>query len=165
MKSLSDLLTEKLHINKNYQNAFNPDDFNNDNIKLWNSEDDDQDIEYQDLESWLDNLSDKFDGFIRINDEPLSKNDNFENVCTYDDDVTGLVLTLLTGRDAGYEIRLVSGHIEVDAINSGCRRHFYIYALTKNANELVCKWLDDEEDVSNLKFLFKKGYIAEIQDI
>ena len=72
---------------------------------------------------------------------------------------------IITGDDLGYEVRLKDGHIEIDAINSGSRGTYYIYACSDTVFEYIKDlYEDDEGEPEELyKLLFTEGEILPIE--
>ena len=72
---------------------------------------------------------------------------------------------IITGDDLGYEVTLKDGHIEIDAINSGSRGTYYIYACSDTVFEYIKDlYEDDEGEPEELyKLLFTEGEILPIE--
>lgn len=163
MKTINLYISEKLHINKNLKSEFDPDDLNNDDIKLYDCNYDD-DTAWDDFNDWVERVNEKIAGFIKITDVTLSKLEDFEKVA-YAASLPDLMKTIVTGKDAGYDAKLEHGHLVIDAVNSGSRRHFYIYGLSVEGADLTLQWANYDKEVEDLNFLFKEGYIVPIEDI
>ena len=77
-------------------------------------------------------MENKYEHFICFRFYPISKcnaKNLTDRLIEYDFDLQTLIESdIITGNDLGYEVRLKDGHIEVDAINSGARATYYIYA-------------------------------------
>ena len=163
MRSLNEILFEKLYIDSKYKAKYNPDELNNDNIKILDCNYDD-DTAWDDFNDWVERVNEKIAGFIKITDVPLSKLEDFEKV-VYKSSLPSLMKTIVTGKDAGYDAKLEHGHLVIDAVNSGSRRHFYIYGLSVEGADLIVQWTNLNDDAEDLNFLFKEGYIVPIEDI
>lgn len=159
MKTLIDTINEKLRIRKN--DVYNPDITDDKNITLYDSTNyKDKDEEYIDLREYKEimrQIEKDVDGFLLM-DEPISKSKNLENdidnVYIYLDDITDKVIT---GKDYGYRIRIDSGHIEIDCINSGSSNTYYIYGLSKDGLMKLEEWFDGEEEYSLKDLLFDEN--------
>jgi hypothetical protein len=70
---------------------------------------------------------------------------------------------IITGKDLGYEARMVNGHIEIDCINSGSRATYYIYAIKEDVIDEIDDWLDGDAEYDMWEFLVKKENIIPIE--
>jgi hypothetical protein len=170
MKQIVEFIQEKLQITKDSKiGAYNPDNLNAENDLLYDSEDED-DVAYDDFMDELDTINKEFNGFVVCKWSPLSKIKDFDKyINDWSDDLEEISKRIMDGRDLGYEVRLVGGHLEFDCINSGSRATYYVYALNDEAAEKIEEWfdtpesLDGNEDKDKLKFLFQKGNILPIE--
>lgn len=174
MKKLLDII-EGLKIgSKTKIGGYNPDELNGDHIKIYDSDDgedeNDKDAFWEDFESWMDNIEKNYDGFIFCKFKSLSQSKNLDNdIFEYSTNLSDVIKDkIITGNDYGYEVRLVQGHIEIDCINSGSRGDYYIYALSEEIYDNVKMWfegdLDDDDEIKDLSFLLEKGNIIPIED-
>lgn len=175
MKQLTDYILEKFKISSKTlsDQRFNPDKLNNDKQILYNSEDQDEegdnDIFLDDFEKEVEQIDKKFDYYISTRFVSLGNSKNLEkdlySYCPGDNNTLyDMIQNIMTGKDLGYEVRLVGGHIEVDCINSGSRGTYYIYALSHEAYDEVSAWFEGgDEEVKSLDFLFKEENILEIE--
>ena len=181
MKTLNNYIIEKFKINANNSKGaskYNPDELNNENAVLYDSEDEgeedgDNDVFFDDMKNNLDELDDKYQYFISLKFKPLSKikdsNELFKSIhgLIPDDDSLKSMITdnIIDGRDLGYEVKLVGGHIEVHCINSGSRGIYYIYALNKDIYEKISDWYSnfEESNYDPIHDLFIDGNIIELE--
>ena len=176
MKTLNTFITEKILINKQTNIGFDPDNLECDdkfyeNAILYNSEnneDEDEDAtEYEDFEHLMWETNDLNEGFIVTKFESLSKTKNIEKVikdCS--DNLPKLIENIITGKDLGYEVRSVNGHLEIDCINSGSRGTYYIYALSQKGYQDINNWFYGnswgDEDNIDIKTLINDKNIRAI---
>ena len=168
MKELNNYILEKLNkINRSSTFTYNPDDLNNDNIILYSDlgDEDEQDSIWSQCKHKLDEINDVYDGFIAFKRKPISETDLTDDFCLKDlnTDLEDLVNEYITGNDAGYEVRLKGGHLEIDCINSGSRMTYYIYALDQEIYDFVDDWYQGEEEPKDLTFLLNEDAIKEIK--
>jgi hypothetical protein len=171
MKTLNNYIIEKLVIKKNL-NTYNPDDLNGDNQILYSSDDD----EYGDETAWdclledLKYIDNHYAMFLVTKFVSLGEAlENFEedDFCDYSFDLEQIRERIITGKDYGYEVRLVGGHLEFDCINSGSRATYYVYAISSDKKsyiyDLIDEWFsgtcDDDELLNELK---TPGVVEEI---
>lgn len=163
MKTLLETINEKLKVTKSGY-KFNPDIMNDKTIILYDSSNyddvEEESSDWSDCNSLLDKLEKDIDGFLLMN-EPISKSKNLEkdadNIYTYWDDIKDKVIT---GKDHGYCIRINSGHIEIDCINSGSSNTYYVYGLSKDGMIKLEEWFAGEEYELKDLLLDENNYIA-----
>ena len=163
MKNISKFIVEKLIINKNSKFINdNLDHLNNIKCIMWNSDNDEEDNFDVGVDQDIYDINDKYDGFIYCKFDSLSELINNVKKTKDDSDLYSeiniefelekIMNTIITGRDYGYELRLVYGHLELDSINSGSRATTYIYAL-KNDGLTDLEWIysgeasEEESDI------------------
>ena len=176
MKQLNSFINEKLKINsKSKIGGYDPDMLNDELYILYDDTNDSENDEvyWEDALDELKQINDKYDGFVVCRWESLTEIKNKKRhldqyVNDYSDDLELIQNRIITGRDYGYRIRLVYGHLEFECINSGSSATYYVYALNDKAYEKIEEWFDtpeslDNEDDLNLKFLYEKGNILAIE--
>jgi len=168
MNNIKDYILEKFKINsKNAKRGFDPDDLTGDHQVLYNSEDEDD--SYRDLEEILQMINDneKYQSFIVCKFKQLSNMKNMYNndndIYFFNDDLMKVIDKVITGKDLGYEVKLMYGHLQVDCINSGSRGDYYIYALSEEGTEKMTLWWEGDESVPDLKFLFNEKNLLPIE--
>lgn len=162
MKHLNEFIIEKFKINKDIDIKFNPDSLNNDNTIIFDSESSEGET-WEDCTDEIKQINDKYYGFLVCKFIPLSKIKNYEkDINDYSDQLDQITDRILTGRDLGYQIKLVKGHLEYDCINSGSRATYYVYALSEEAYLAVEEWFNGDLETSELKSLFNEESILEI---
>ena len=167
MKSFKQFINEKILINKTSQYSYNPDYLLAHSSEMWDSED--EDSYYEDFIEDINYLENKYEHFICFRFYPISKcnvKNLTDRLIEYDLDLQTLIeKDIITGNDLGYEVRLKDGHIEVDAINSGARATYYIYACSDKVFEYIRDlYEDDEGEPEELyKLLFTEGEILPIE--
>lgn len=171
MKTLKTYIGEAFKINKNTRlvKSKYPDNLNYQNYVMWESDDTDS-YDYDDFIEILKGINHDYDHFLCTRFVSLSESkDLLEDIIEHDLDLLELIDSeLVTGKDAGYEVRINCGHIEVDCINSGSRATYYIYAIDDYLFD-ICDEIftgdEDltEEDLSNAIFKDKK-HILEIKE-
>lgn len=162
MKTLLEIINEKLKITKSGY-TFNPDTMDDKITIIYDSTDTDEDTESTDFEEYeelMGQIEKDIDGFLLTN-KLISKSKNIENdvdnVYIYWTDITDKIIT---GKDYGYRIRIDSGHIEIDCINSGSSNTYYIYGLSKDGMMKLEEWFAGEEEYSLKDLLFdEKNYV------
>lgn len=162
MKTLLEIINEKLKITKSGY-AFNPDTMDDKITIIYDSTDTDEDTESTDFEEYeelMGQIEKDIDGFLLTN-KLISKSKNVENdvdnVYIYWTDITDKIIT---GKHYGYRIRIDSGHIEIDCINSGSSNTYYIYGLSKDGMMKLEEWFAGEEEYSLKDLLFdEKNYV------
>lgn len=171
MKTLSNYVLEKLNIDDDgiVEPQYNPDELTNDEEVLYSDmEEDNAEDEWDCFKEDLKYLEDKYYGFLCTQFDPLSnisvknlERTIYRNSTSLDDDI---VSEIVNGKDLGYEITLVGGHLEIDCINSGSRGTYYIYGFNKHENYAkVEAWAASEISNETLYTLLnKEGFIAEI---
>lgn len=174
MKSLSSHIIEKLVINKDLKiDKYNPDELNGDNEILYNSQDydneDDNSVAWEDCDEIIMSIDKEYDYFLMTRFKSLRNSKDLEkdlyaySPCQESNDIHDLININPITKSQGLEIRLTGGHIEIDAINSGSRATYYIYALSHKAYDEISAWFEGgDEEVESLDFLFKPGSILEI---
>ena len=174
MKSLSSYIMEKLVINKDLKfDKYNPDELNGDNEILYNSQDydneDDNSVAWEDCDEIIMSIDKEYDYFLMTRFKSLRNSKDLEkdlyaySPCQESNDIHDLINIDPITKSQGLEIRLTGGHIEIDAINSGSRATYYIYALSHKAYDEISAWFEGgDEEVESLGFLFKPGSILEI---
>jgi hypothetical protein len=160
MKSLIEIINEKLKISKGYGN-FNPDETDSNVTTIYDSttykNEDEEYIDLREYKEIMKQIEKDIDGFLLMN-EPISKSKNIENdidnVYIYLDDIIDKVIT---GKDYGYRVRIDSGHIEIDCINSGSSNTYYIYGLSRDGQMKLEEWFADEGEYSLKDLLFDEN--------
>lgn len=168
MKNLNNYISEKLNIGKDFKIPYYVDDLTNQDMVLYSDVDDELDIDWNDFKDELDQIGDKYDrtvGGYFFCAKPLSKYNGqtlLEHITCLEfiDDV---ISEICTGKDAGYVIKLVHGHIEVSAINSGSRSTYYIYAVEPKMYDRLLAWYEGDDSIESLDFIFEKGTIIPIE--
>ena len=177
MKTLKSIIFEKLIINRNIQpSQQDVDDLTGDNITLYSDrecdDEDMQDIQCDYCQNMLNKINNHKDncGFICTKFKSLGQSKSIKggydpnnDIYFISDDLNEFIDKIITGKDSGYELRLVGGHIEVDCINSGSSATYYIYQLDKTAWEQMESWWRGDEEVDNVRFLYKEGSIIPIE--
>ena len=166
MKKINTYIIEKLKkLNRSSTFKYNPDDLNNDNEVLYTDrgDEDDQDIMWNECKYQLDKINDTYDGFILFKFKPILEMDlvNY-GVYNLNTNLEELINIVITGKDAGYEVRLKGGHLEIECLNSGSSSIYYIYALNSENYNLVKDWWMSEDEPEDLNFLRNEGVIEEI---
>lgn len=149
MKTISNYISEKLNLSKDtFKMVYNPDILNDDDILILSM--DDENIEY--FDEVIDTINGKYDAFIKCYDHSLNTlltNNKYhakiENWLDDSDSLYKLVKSIMTGRDAGYEVKLKTGHIEIDCINSGSRVTNYIYAVNQEIYDDIDDWFSGDD--------------------
>lgn len=159
-------INEKLSINKDTITAYNPDALNGDNELLYSSESDDDD--WEDVKEELNYLEDKYCGFLVTQFKSLSeiKVEQLERTLYRNSRqlIEDIIDEIINGKDLGYEIKLICGHLEIDCLNSGSRATYYVYAFDDGENyEKMVDWAgNDLSDEDLYKLIFTEGFISEI---
>ena len=167
MKSFKQFINEKILINKTSQYSYNPDYLPGHSSEMWDSED--EESYYEDFIEDINYLENKYEHFICFRFYPISKcnvKNLTDRLMEYDISLqTFIESDIITGDDLGYEVRLKDGHIEIDAINSGSRGTYYIYACSDKVFEYIKDlYEDDEGEPEELyKLLFTEGEILPIE--
>ena len=167
MKSFKQFINEKILINKTSKYSYNPDYLSAHSSEMWDSED--EDSYYEDFIEDINYLENKYEHFICFRFYPISKcnvKNLTDRLMEYDISLQTLIeKDIITGNDLGYEARLKDGHIEIDAINSGSRGTYYIYACSDTVFEYIKDlYEDDEGEPEELyKLLFTEGEILPIE--
>lgn len=167
MENLSNFITEKLQINSKIKSKNDDLDYlTDDDFVLWNSDDNsgDEYIDYiDDLYNEIEHKYDyfiytRFDSLSTLFDKYYNKNKNINTLIDnidYNEYFKKITQKIITGRDYGYEIKLVRGHIEIDCINSGSCGTYYIYAITYKGYIDVDDWFTDGcDDEAQKDFLY-----------
>lgn len=176
MKQLKEIIFEKLKINKNSKSIHNVDDLTNDDITLYDDQECDdedmQDMQWDYCQNILNEINKKFDGFVVCRWKSLTKSTDLEkSINDYSADLDCIKERIITGKDLGYEVKIVKGHLEFYCVNSGSRATFYVYALSNKGYELIKQYFDEPESLDvdstedKLKFLFDDGIILPIEAI
>lgn len=159
-------INEKLSINKDTITAYNPDALNGDNELLYSSESDDDN--WEDVKEELNYLEDKYYGFLVTQFKQLSEitakqleRTLYRNSRQLIEDI---IDEIVNGKDLGYEIKLICGHLEIDCLNSGSRATYYVYAFDDDENyKKMIDWAgNDLSDEDLYKLIFTEGFISEI---
>lgn len=159
-------INEKLSINKDTITAYNPDALNGDNELLYSSESDDDN--WEDVKEELNYLEDKYYGFLVTQFKQLSEitakqleRTLYRNSRQLIEDI---IDEIVNGKDLGYEIKLICGHLEIDCLNSGSRATYYVYAFDDEENySKMVDWAgNDLSDEDLYKLIFTEGFISEI---
>lgn len=159
-------INEKLSINKYTITAYNPDALNGDNELLYSSESDDDN--WEDVKEELNYLEDKYYGFLVTQFKQLSEitakqleRTLYRNSRQLIEDI---IDEIVNGKDLGYEIKLICGHLEIDCLNSGSRATYYVYAFDNDENySKMIDWAgNDLSDEDLYKLIFTEGFISEI---
>lgn len=175
MKSLKQSIKEALKINSKSKviKTDYPEYLTNESYTMYNSENDD-DYDYKDFLDNIKIVEDEYKGIIITQFEPLIKiKTNFDfkvwrmitgKYADQYNQITKVIDTeIITGKDLGYEARMVNGHIEIDCINSGSRATYYIYAIKEDVIDEIDDWLDGDAEYDMWEFLVKKENIIPIE--
>lgn len=162
------VLTNKSKIGKPY----NPDELNDDNdeaeILYSDMEEDNAEDEWDCFKEDMKYLEDKYYGFLVTQFTSLSnitvkelERKLWRNSRQLIDDI---IDEIVNGKDLGYEISLVGGHLEIDCINSGSRGTYYVYAFDNDESyRKMIDWAgNDISDEELYKLINTKGFISEI---
>ena len=162
------VLTNKSKIGKPY----NPDELNDDNdeaeILYSDMEEDNADDEWDCFKEDMKYLEDKYYGFLVTQFTSLSnitvkelERKLWRNSRQLIDDI---INEIVNGKDLGYEISLVGGHLEIDCINSGSRGTYYVYAFDNDESyRKMIDWAgNDISDEELYELINTKGFISEI---
>ena len=162
------VLTNKSKIGKPY----NPDELNDDNdeaeILYSDMEEDNAEDEWDCFKEDMKYLEDKYYGFLVTQFTSLSnitvkelERKLWRNSRQLIDDI---INEIVNGKDLGYEISLVGGHLEIDCINSGSRGTYYVYAFDNDESyRKMIDWAgNDISDEELYKLINTKGFISEI---
>ena len=162
------VLTNKSKIGKPY----NPDELNDDNdeaeILYSDMEEDNADDEWDCFKEDMKYLEDKYYGFLVTQFTSLSnitvkelERKLWRNSRQLIDDI---IDEIVNGKDLGYEISLVGGHLEIDCINSGSRGTYYVYAFDNDESyRKMIDWAgNDISDEELYELINTKGFISEI---
>ena len=170
MKQIESFISEKLHLNKETKASFDVDDLTNDDIILYSDrecdDEDMQDMQWDYCQNILNEINKHKDndGFICTKFKSLGKSKNIEeDIISVEDDLDDIVSKIIDGKDQGYEVRLVGGHLELECINSGSSGTYYIYKLAPLAMGHMQDWWDGDEDQKSLAFLYAEGSIIPIE--
>lgn len=170
MKTLKSIIHERLIINKHIKPSFNVDDLTNDDITLYNDrecdDEDMQDMQWDYCQNILDEINNHKGncGFICTKFKSLGKSKKIEEDLVFvEEDLDDIVSKIITGKDYGYEVRLVGGHLELECINSGSSGTYYIYKLSPLAMGHMQDWWDGDEDQKSLAFLYGEESIVPIE--
>lgn len=162
-------INEKLIINKNTIAAYSPDELNNDEEVLYSDmEEDNSENEWDNVKEDLKYLDDKYYGFLVTQFKRLSeiKVEQLERTLYRNSRqlIDDIIDEIVNGKDLGYEITLVNGHLEIDCINSGSRGTYYVYAIDDEENySKMVDWAgNDLSDEDLYKLIFTEGFISEI---
>ena len=147
MKHLCNFINEKLKINKHSRLYFNPDQLCDENVVF--DLIDDFDDTPEDLAMIINGVDDQFSLFCSFKFAPLSKLDftkpkDQDALKDYMDSFRKIYEGIVTGRDLGYELRFINGHIEIHCINSGGRGIYYIYAINDDFEEMLTNAFEDD---------------------
>lgn len=179
MKTIHNYIAEKLKLGKNLNIKFNLDELIDQNITLYDStsdfeEEDDESVMWDDCVDAIDNISEKYNYFIAFQYESIMKAKEtaikkHENVEPYkiSEALREITEYVMSGKDMGYAVRLVGGHMEIDCINSGSRSTYYIYALSSEGYDRVSAYWEGDESEPNIDFLYsdeQQKYIVPIED-
>ena len=173
MKNLKNIILEKLIINKNIQSQFNPDNITNDKIVMysdrWDEDKDTLDMDWEDTKRQLEEIDKDLNcgGYMLLKFKSLGMVNDPKKLEILDigDSLEPCIDTIITGKDYGYEVRLVGGHLEIDCINSGSCVTYYIYAIEKTAWDHLEAYWEGDDEVNSLAFLYRKESIIPIKDI
>ena len=162
------VLTNKSKIGKPY----NPDELNDDNddaeILYSDMEEDNADDEWDCFKEDMKYLEDKYYGFL------VTKFTSLSNITVKELErklwrnsrqlIADIIDEIVNGKDMGYEISLVGGHLEIDCINSGSRGTYYVYAFDDGENyEKMVDWAgNDISDEELYELINTKGFLSEI---
>jgi len=166
MNSLSEYILEKFKISKNINNKFSPDSMTGDDILIYSDEPDDEG-ESQDDNQYLGmvnkKISKKYYSFIGFRHEISESKDFEKDFISMDKDYFYIFEKIVDGDDAGYEIKLKYGRIDIACLNSGSKAHYYIYALTKEGYDNLDEWANGETD-DTTRFFDEKNF-EPIEDV
>ncbi len=165
MKNINNFILEKLNLSKT-KNIVDLDDLNGDKIVLYDStadfeEEDDESYMWDDCNEELSRINNEYSGFIAFKFNSIMKSKEIadkkhQDVEPYEvqEVLTDITERIMDGKDAGYAVRLVGGHMEIDCINSGNRSTYYIYALTSEGYDRVSSYWEGDEEEPNIDFLY-----------
>ena len=173
MKQLYNIIQEKLVINKHSKIKYNVDSLTNDNITLYDDQECDdedmQDMQWDYCQNILNEIDKKLNcsGYLILKFKSLGKLDpnkliNDNHILGIDQYLEKCIDEVITGKDYGYKVRLVGGHLEIDCINSGSCGTYYIYAIEKTAWDHLTAWYEGDDEVNSLAFLYAKESIVPI---
>lgn len=157
MKKITIYITEKLKINKDSQSKFNPDDMDSHDRFIYSDINPDKAEEGDHLiGTWIDIINDNAEGFIVFQFSSITDSKDLDkSFYLVEERFPNVIKKVMTGHDAGYEIKAKNGHIEIHCVNSGSRGIYYIYGLTKNGFRYAKDYWDDN-DGATLDFLFNE---------
>ncbi len=179
MKHLNNYILEKFEINKNTIKQNNPDKLTGDKVILYSDrwtydeeDKDDKDVLWVDCQDILDTIEKKYSNFMCTKYHSLSTSKSIYGGYDPDNEIFSIssaslkevIDEVITGRDLGYEIRIVGGHIEIDCINSGSSATYYIYSLSPETFDRLSAWWEGDEEVENVKFLYEPNSIVPIKN-
>jgi len=154
MKKINTYIIEKFKISKDINFNFSPDEMGGRDILLYSDEPDDEGESQADndyMNKILKKIDSEYTGFISFRDGITTKgpvnNKNLEvRFISINNDLFDIWYKLVDGKDYGYEVKLSHGRLKIDAINSGSRATFYIYALSEKGYNKLMSWVDGETD-------------------
>lgn len=161
------VLTNKSKIGRPY----NPDELNIDGdeeVLYSDMDEENSEDEWDCFKEDLKYLEDKYYGFLVTQFTSLSnitvkelERKLWRNSRQLIDDI---IDEIVNGKDLGYEITLVGGHLEIDCINSGSRGTYYVYAFDNDESyRKMIDWAgNDISDEELYELINTKGFISEI---
>jgi len=173
MKTLKSIIHEKLIINKHIKpTQLDVDDLTGKKPEKlysdrWDFDDDgDMDAQWEVCQNELNEINNHKGncGFICTKFKSLGQSKKIEeDIVLVEDDLDNIVSQIIDGKDYGYEVRLVGGHLELECINSGSSGTYYIYKLSPLAMGHMQDWWDGDEDQKSLAFLYAEESIVPIE--
>ncbi len=163
MKTINDFIKEAL-IKKDTEISHNidVDHLIKDNFILYDDTDPDCDEkDWDDCENDFYEIDGNYNFFLCCKDQSLMKLKDYRKIETVTVNLDDIIKTVITGKDYGYAVRINYGHIEIDCINSGSRRTYYIYAISENAYDEIESYLYGDMDESD----FDIGFIYNEKDV
>ena len=179
MKEINTYIVEKLTLSqkKTYTSI---DSLTGDNLVMysdrWDEDEDTLNMDWEDAQSQLKEIDKDLDcgGYLIIKYKSLGEiqNKKIENnisvldqcLQSIEKDLETCIDTVITGKDYGYEIRMVGGHLEIDCINSGSCVTYYIYAIEKTAWDHLEAYWEGNDEVNSLAFLYAEGSLVPIEE-
>ena len=137
-----------------------------DNFTLYDDTDPDcDDQDWEDCKNNFDEIDSKYDFFLCCRDQSLMKLKNYNNIKNVTVNLDGIIRTVITGNDYGYAVRMSYGHIEIDCINSGSRRTYYVYAISEKAYDEIDSylWGDMDESDFDISFIYNEKDVIPIK--
>lgn len=164
MKQLKDIIKESL-IKKDtkIKHIIDVDNLNKTEETIYDDieydDSDESDFHWHECEKFFKRIEQEYQYFITLKFDSIMKSKDLgNNIIFYSDNLIDQYESIITGKDMGYAVKYVKGHIEIDCINSGSRATYYIYAVSDDAYLKISDWFDGyiDKDKSYLEFLKKE---------